>query len=49
MDFQILVEKEKRKIMNSVGLNSAKVGLQKGEHARARALVVNFAQGALAI
>jgi hypothetical protein len=35
--------------MNSVGLNSAQVGLQKGEHARARARVVNFAQRTLVI
>jgi hypothetical protein len=41
--------KGKRKIMNSVGLNSAQVGLQKGEHARARARVVNFAQRTLVI
>jgi hypothetical protein len=29
--------------MNSVGPDLAQVGLQKGEHARALALVVNFA------
>jgi hypothetical protein len=29
--------------MNSIGLNSAQVGLQKGEHARAHARIVNFA------
>jgi hypothetical protein len=35
--------------MNSVGLKSAQVGLQKGEHACARASVVHFAQRTLAI
>jgi hypothetical protein len=47
MNSLILEEKEKEKLMNSVGLSSAQVGLQKGEHARAR--VVNFAQKTLAI
>jgi hypothetical protein len=35
--------------MNSVGLKSAQVGLQKGEHARTCARMVNFAQRTLAI
>jgi hypothetical protein len=49
MNSLILAEKEKEKLMNSVGLSLAQVGLQKGEHARARARVVNFAQKTLAI
>jgi hypothetical protein len=44
MNSLILAEKEKEKLMNSVGLSSAQVGLQKGEHARARARVAGLAK-----
>jgi hypothetical protein len=35
--------------MNSVGLKSAQVGLQKGEHARVRACVAGLAKAPLLI
>jgi hypothetical protein len=44
MNSLILTEKEKGKTMNSVGLNSAQTGLQRGGHARAHVRDVGLAK-----